>query len=126
MEAVAEVVGRVELDDAAHLATVFGGEVRGVDAHGVDVVGFDFGAEAGGAVVLQRNAIDDDLGLIFGAARVEHGVAFVQPAGLGVHEVLQGAAGDRAFAIFDLIGADAVDAAGAVRIDERVGFVDLD
>ena len=87
---------------------------------------FRSGAEAGRAIVLQWNAVHNDLGLILGAAGVEHGVAFVQPSGLGVHEVLQGAAGDGALAIFDLFAADAVDAAGAIGIDERVGLVDLD
>ena len=126
MEAFAEVVRGVELDDAAHFAAVFGGEVGGEDADGLDVVGFDFGAEAGGAIVLEGDAVDDDLGLVFGAAGVEDGVAFVEPAGLGVDEVLEGAAGNGAGAVFDLFAADAVDAAGAVGIDEGVGLVDLD
>ena len=89
VETVAEVAGGVDFDHAAHLAAVFGREVGGEDAERLNVVGFDFGAEAGRAVVLKRNAVDDDLGLIFGAAGVEHGVAFVDPAGLGVDEILQ-------------------------------------
>ena len=88
VEAVAEVARGVGLDDAAHLAAVFGREVGGEDAERTDVVGFDFGAEAGGAVVLQGDAVDDDLGLVFGAAWVEDGVPFVDPAGLGVDEIL--------------------------------------
>ena len=57
---------------------------------------------------------------------MKNGVAFVDPAGLGVDEVLERAAGEGVFAVFDLLGADAVDAAGAVGVDEGVGFVDLD
>ena len=126
VEAVAEVVRGVGFDDAAHFAAVFGGEVGGEDAERTDVVGFDFGAEAGGAIVLEGDAVDDDLGLVFGAAGVEDGVAFVDPAGLGVDEVLEGAAGEGVFAVFNLLGADAVDAAGAVGVDEGGGVVDLD
>ena len=51
VEAVAEVVRGVGFDDAAHFAAVFGGEIGGEDAERADVVGFDFGAEAGGAIV---------------------------------------------------------------------------
>ncbi len=91
----------VELDDAAHFASVVGGNAGGVDAHGLDVVGFDFGAEAGGAIVGERNAIDDELGLVFRAARVENGVALIEPAGLGVDEILQGPAGNGAEAMLN-------------------------
>jgi hypothetical protein len=89
METGLLILKGVELDDAAHLAAVLGGNAGGVDAHGLDVVGFNLGAEAGGAVVGERDAIDDELGLILRAARVQNGVAFVEPAGLRVHEVLQ-------------------------------------
>jgi hypothetical protein len=37
----------VDFNDTAHLAAVFGRNARGVDGDGVDVVGFDFGTEAG-------------------------------------------------------------------------------
>ena len=57
---------------------------------------------------------------------MEDGVAFVDPAGLGVDEVLEGAAGEGVFTVFNLLGADAVDAAGAVGVDEGIGLVDLD
>ena len=38
---------RVEVDDAAQLAAVLGGVAGGVDVDGFEIVGFDFGAEAG-------------------------------------------------------------------------------
>jgi hypothetical protein len=54
----------------------------------VYVVGFEFGPEAWRAIVSEGNAIDDELGLVFRPARMEYGVAFVKPAGLGVDEIL--------------------------------------
>ena len=74
---------RVDFDDAAHFSAVFGGNSRGVDAHGLHVVGFDLRAEAGRAIVGKRNAVDDELRLIFGAARMQNRIAFIEPAGLG-------------------------------------------
>jgi len=52
------VAESVEFDDAAHFASVFGGDAGGVDGEGVDVIGFDFGTEAGRAVVGEGNSVD--------------------------------------------------------------------
>ena len=116
----------VELDDAAHLAAVLGGEAGGVDAHRLEVVGFNLRAEAGRAIVGEGDAVDDELGLVLGAARMQDGVAFVEPAGLGVDEILQGTAGDGAEPVLDGIRADLVDGAGLVGIDQRTRCVDCD
>ncbi len=102
------------------------GDAGGVEGEGVEVVGFDFGAEAGRAVVDEGDAVEDELGLVLGAAGVEDGVAFVEPAGLGVDEVLDGAAGEGGDALLDLRGADLLDGVGAVGVDERGGGGDLD
>ena len=53
------------------------------------------GPKLGRAVIGQRYAVDDELGLILRASGMEDGVAFVEPAGLGVDQILQGAAGKR-------------------------------
>ena len=103
VEAGLRVAQRVDFDDAAHVASVFGGNSGGVDGEGVDVVGFDFGAEAGRTIVGERDAVDDELSLILGAAGMEDGVAFVKPAGLRVDQVLQGAAGERRGTLGDML-----------------------
>ena len=126
MEAGLRVLRGVDLDDAAHLAAVFGGDAGGVDAERLDVVGFDLGAEAGGAIVGEGDAVDDELGLIFRAAGMEDGVAFVEPAGLGVDEVLQGAAGDGAEAVVDGAGAEDFHGAGLIDGEKGVRGVDRD
>ena len=102
------VVERVDFDDAAHFASVFGGDAGGVDGKGIDIVGFDFGAEAGRAVVGERDAVEDELSLIFRAAGMEDGVAFIEPAGLGVDEIDERAAGQRRGAIGDFLLADMI------------------
>jgi hypothetical protein len=94
METGLLILKRVELDDAAHLAPILGGNAGGVDAHRLHVVGFNLRAEAWGAVVGERNAIDDKLRLVLRASRVQHRVAFIEPARLGVHEILQRPAGN--------------------------------
>jgi len=58
----------IDVDDAAHLAAELGGVAGGVDGEGVQVIGFDLGAEAGRAIVSEGDAVDDELGLVFRAA----------------------------------------------------------
>ena len=114
------ILDRVELNDAAHFAPVLGGNAGGVDAHGLDVVGFDFRSEAGGAVIGERNAVDDELRLVLRAARVENRVAFIEPARLRVDEILQGPAGDGTEAMLDYIGANLTYGAGLAGVDQSV------
>ncbi len=115
----------VDFDDSAHFAAIFGGNTRGIDAHGLDVVGLNFRAKTGRAVVGEGNAIDDELGLIFRAARMQNSIAFVEPAGLGIDEVLQRASGDGTETVLELIRAKLTDGAGLVRIDKDIGGVDF-
>ena len=68
METGLRVAQRVDFDDSAHFASVLGGNAGGVDGEGVDVVGFEFGAEAGRAIIGERNAVDHELRLILGTA----------------------------------------------------------
>ena len=118
MEAGLGVAQGVDLDDAAHFASIFGGDAGGVDGEGVDVIGFDFGAEAGRTIVGEGNAIDDELGLILGAAGMEDGIAFVEPAGLRVDEIGQRAAGERGRAVGDFLLIDMVGGAGAFGVEK--------
>ena len=84
-----------DLDHAAQLPAVLGRIAAGQDVHRMDVVGADLRREGGRAVVRQRQAVDDVLRLIFGAARMQNAVGFEQPARLRVHEVEQRPAGQR-------------------------------
>ena len=93
VEAGLGVAQSVDFDYAAQLAPVFGGDSGGVDGKRVDVVGFEFGAEAGRAVIGERDAVDDELGLIFLASGMKDGIAFVEPAGLGDDEIGERTAG---------------------------------
>ena len=95
MKSGLRIAQRIDFDHAAHLASVLGGKARGVDRHRVDIVGADLRTKAGRTIVGQRNAIDHKLRLILGAARMQHGIAFVEPARLRVHQVLDGAARQR-------------------------------
>ena len=54
---------------------------------------------------------------------MEDGVAFEEPAGLGIDEVLQGAAGDGAEAGSNLLSAEHVDGAGLVGGEKGIGRV---
>ena len=86
---------RIQLHNAAHLAAQTPRIAGGVDSHGVQIVGFDLGAEAWRTIIDQGNAVDHELRLVLRAARMQHGVAFVEPARLRDHKVLHRAAGQR-------------------------------
>ena len=116
---------RRNFNDAAQLAPVFGGDSGGVDGKRVDVVGFEFGAEAGRAVIGERDAVDDELGLIFGASGMKDGIAFVEPAGLGDDEIGERTAGERGRAVGYSFRVEVVDRGGAFRIEERGGRGDV-
>jgi hypothetical protein len=60
------------------------------------------------------------LSLIFGAAGMQDTVAFVEPAGLRVDEILQRAAGQRRGAVGDLLLIEMIGRAGAVGVKKRV------
>jgi hypothetical protein len=81
------VAKRVDFDHASHFSSVLRGNAGSVDGQRVHVVGFDLGTKAGRAIIGERNAIDDELGLILRASGVEHSVAFVEPARLRIDQV---------------------------------------
>ena len=70
----------IDFHHAAHLPAKFRRNAGGIDLEGIDVIGFDFRTKAGRTVVGERDAIDDELSLIFRAAWVEDRIAFVEPA----------------------------------------------
>ena len=89
VKTLARVAHGVHFNHATHFPAVFGGEVRGVDAQRLDVVGLDLRTEAGRAVVRQWDAVNDNLSLILGAAGMQDRVTFVEPTRLRIDEVLQ-------------------------------------
>ena len=77
------------------------------------------GTKAGRAIVGQRNAIDHKLRLVFGAARMQHRIAFVEPARLRIDQVLNRAAGQRRQPVFECLRTDLIHRAGLVRVKQR-------
>src|SRR3982074_836339 len=106
----------VEFDDSAHFPAVLRGVSCGIDADGVQFVRLNLRAEAWRAIVSKRNAVDHKLGLIFRTARMQNGVAFVDPSGLGVDQVLDGTAGQRREALLNLLRSDLRNRGWAVRV----------
>src|ERR1700730_1950358 len=125
MQAQASVCGGVHFDDAAHLSPILGRNVRRVDAQGLNIVRFYFRAKAGRAIVREGNAVNDKLGLVFGAARMQNGVALIEPSGLRTDEILQRTARQGCRSILDAFRADSINRTGATRIDQRVRVFDL-
>ena len=117
MKAGLRVTESIDLDHATHFPAIFSGEPRGVDAHRIDIVGANLRPEAGGAIVRQRNAVNHELRLILRAARVQHGIAFVKPAWLSVHQVLHRTAGQRGQAMLNRFRTDLVYRASLIGIE---------
>ncbi len=126
MEARLHILERVDLNYASHFAAIFRGDARGIDGYGLHVIGFQLGPEAGRTVVGQRDSIDYELRLILRAARMQHGVAFVEPARLIVDEILHGASRNGGDAVLNFLQPDLADRASLVGIDEGIGSVDVD
>ncbi len=82
------VAQRVHLNHAAHFPSIFGRKPGGVDPDRLHIVSFDLRPEARGSIVGQRNSIDHKLRLILRVARMQDGVALVEPSRLRVHKVL--------------------------------------
>ncbi len=79
------------------------------------------GTETGRAIIRQRNAIDHKLSLILRAAGMQNCISFVEPAWLRIHQILQGSAGNRAEPVLNIVGADPIDGASLIGIDQSVG-----
>ena len=87
------VLERVDLDYPTHLAPEFRGNPGGIDGQRIDVIGVDLRTKPRRAVVRERDSIKHKLGLIFRSSGMKHRVAFIRPAGLRIHQVLQRTAG---------------------------------
>src|ERR1700751_3127567 len=116
VEAGIGLAARIELDDPSHFSAVLGGISGSVDADRIQVVGSDLRAEAWRAVVREGYAVDHELRLIFGAARMKDGVAFVEPSWLRVDQVLNGTSGQRGETLLYLLRADLHHRGRVVRI----------
>ena len=108
----------VDFHNSAHLSAVFGGNAGGVDGKRVDIISFDFGAGTGRTIVGERDSVNHELGLILGAAGMENGVAFVEPAGLGVDEIWKRAARERCRPLGYCFGVDVVDGGDTFGIEK--------
>jgi hypothetical protein len=114
-------VGRgYHFDDAAELSTVLCRVAAGQNAHGMHVVGIELWRKGRRAIVRDRQAVDHVLHLVLRAARVQNAVGFEQPPRFGVYDVGHGASRQRGDALLQGLGADAVDRARLVPIEQRV------
>ena len=114
------IANRVQLHDAAHFATVFCRKPGGVNAHGREIIRFYFRAKAGRTILCEWNAVDHKLSLIFRSARMQYGIALVQPSGLRVHQRLNRPTRQRCHAILDLLRTDLHHRGRHVGIDESI------
>ena len=115
-----------ELDDAAELPPVFGGITGGEQAQGFNGIGIHIRGKSGRAILHQRLAIDDELHVVFGAARMQHAVAFVEPAGLLIDKIEEVAARLEAELLANRLLADGIECARARGVHEREFVGDLD
>ena len=126
METFPAVSRGIDLDDAAHLPSVLGRNAGGVNAHRLDVVRFNLGPGTWRTVIGQWNSVDHELRLVFRSSRMEDRIALIKPSRLRVHQVLQGTPRERGDSICNRLGADLVDGANAIRVDEGILVADLD
>ena len=120
MKAGAVLAGGDDLDHASELAAVLGRIAARENAHAAHVFGADLGRERGRTVVRHREPVDDELGLVFGTARVQDAVGFDQPSGLRIHQVGQRASRQRRPPLRQGLGADAIHRHGLMRIEQRL------
>src|ERR1700740_1531168 len=99
MEPGRGILQRVDFYHASHFSAIFSGDSCRIDAHRLHIICFDLRAKAGRAMVREGNAIHNELRLIFRAARMQDGIAFIQPARLRIDEILQRAPRNRANAV---------------------------
>ena len=111
---------RVHFHHAAHLAPILRRNARGINAHRFHIVRIDFRAEARRAVVRQRNAVHHKLCLIFRAARMQHRVAFIEPARLRIHQILHRSPRQRTHTMLNRVRPDLIDLSRLVRIHQRL------
>lgn len=116
-----------EFNDAAELASVFGGIARGEEAKGFDGIGIHVGRERGRTVLHQRLAVDNKLHVVFGPAGMQRTIALVKPAGFLIDQIEEVAAGLEAELFADGLPAHGIERTGARRVDERefIGHLDL-
>ena len=77
----------VELLYRRHPRPIWAEDVSYIDDHRLHIVRLDLRTRAWRAIAGQRNAVDDKLRLIFGAAYMRHSIAFIQLARLRIHQI---------------------------------------
>src|SRR5579863_2379715 len=70
MKTLSRVLQSIDLNNAAHFASVLSRDSCGINAHGLNGTGFNFWAEARRTVIGERDSVHYKLGLIFRATRV--------------------------------------------------------
>ena len=73
----------------------------------------------------QRLAVHDELHIVFGATRMQHAVAFVEPAGFLINEIEEVTARLKAELFADGLFADGIERASACGISESKFVGDL-
>ena len=116
-----------DFDDAAKFAAIFGGECGGKHAHGIYIVGVELRGEGGRAILRERQAVENILHIVFGAAGVQHSVGFIEPARLLIDEVGEISSGLGGHFLINGFATHGIDGAGATGIDQgsRVSHLNL-
>src|ERR1700721_148257 len=71
------VLYRIHLDHSAHLSAVLGRNSSCIDTQRLDIIRLNLRPKTRRSVVGQGNTVDDELRLIFRAARMQHSVSFI-------------------------------------------------
>ena len=118
MKARPGVAGGHHLDDPAQSPAVFGRVVAGEHIYRLEFFDFQRRGKSGGAVVGDRETVDDILRVVLGAPWVQHAVGFEQPARLGLHQFQHSAGRMRGSPVTQGFRAEVVDGAGAMRVQQ--------
>ncbi len=78
---------RVQCDDAAEPASVFCWNAGRENVHGFEFIVLEGRCKPDRAVIVERDAVDHILRVVFRPARMQHGVGFQQPAGHRGHHI---------------------------------------
>ena len=119
MVSVAVRAPGVKLDHAAEPPAEFSGNVGGHHVDRLELVDLEARSETQRAVVVQRDAVDDVLRVVFRPARMQHGVGLEQPSRHGVDSVDRAATQCAERVQVELVPAEPENGAGLIRIEQR-------
>ena len=112
-----------DLDHASQAATELGGNTGSAHRHGFEFIYAQALGEGRRTIVVERNAVNDVLHIIFGSARMQHAVGLQQPAGLRVHDIDHGTARRRTGARTKLVGTGKLGGTDGLGIEQGFRFV---